>query len=1045
MSFLSRLSLANRSAVALAAVALILLGLLIIPSLKQELFPSSLASPVITIVSLYPGATPVQVEQDVTNPIEQNIQGQQGVQGTSSQSSEGVSIITVYYSVGNDLAIAQQKLEEGINRTRSILPSNVISQVQAFNINDLPVISLAVTSSQNLQDLGVALKQEVVPALQGINGVATVNITGVRQQVVSIILDPRKLQDNAVRVDQVQSALQANNITIPAGEVALNGHNLAIRAGNTLTSIQALQDLPVGTHQNAAQTPGLAANAVQPAAPPAVVKLGDVASIQEELVPSTTLTRVNGQPGLGISLTRTPAGNTVAISQALRARLPVLEQRLGHGTHITIIDDQAPLIQHTIGELTSEGLLGAGLAVLVILVFLLSIRSTLVTIISIPLSVLIALIALWVQGYSLNALTLSGLTVAVGRVVDDSIVVLENIYRHLQYGGDKRVAILTAVKEVAAAVTSSTLTTVAVFLPLALVGGNVGQQATPLALAVTIALLASLLVALTVIPVLAYWFLQAPRAAGERGENEERPNVLERGYIPLINWVTGHRIITIILAIMLLVGSFALFPLIPVNFSGSTLTLNSFSFTQQLPAGTTLEQTDQAAGRVEAVLASIHDIQVYQTTIGTSNAGSAASAGSNSATFIVTGGEHADIKAVERMASDRLHRLDNIGTITFQEQALDTVDVTVQASNEQVLRQAAGQVLQAMKTVPHASDVRSDLVTAQPLIAVSVDPARAFQHGLTALQAGQLLQMGYTGTTVTHLAVSNDGSAQEDVNLKLATTAATVQQIQDTLLPGPLGPVRLGDIAAVAQVSGPVKIAHVNSARSATITLVPADQDYYNDVLSTVQSRLARLKLPGDAKASPGTNATAAQDTIQELLLALALAIPTIFIVLVVTFRSIIQPLLLLVAIPFAAIGSIVLSALTRTPLGSSSLFGFLMLIGIVVTNAIVLIDRVNHYRAQGMDPRSAVIAGGRRRVRPILMTAVVTIIALIPLAISNLGNAVVSSSLAIVVIGGLATSTFLTLLLVPTLYVMIENARDRLRKHSSMVVSAANVQHLQR
>ena len=484
----------------------------------------------------------------MTNPLEQAFQGLPGVTQTASQSSEGFSVISVSYGFGTDLDKAQQKLQEQVNQAQSSLPANVAPQLFVENTDNFPIITLSISSSQDQQNLAVALKRIVVPDLQSIGGVGTVNVTGVRQQIVTVILDLNKMLADGITVDQVQGALQANNVTMPAGEVNSQGQNLAVRVGNTFHSIQDLKDLVVGisqqTGQDQSQSQGSAVRSAlrgapstvqQPIAVPKPIKLSDIATVQEDLAPSSTLSRVDGKPDLGVTLTKTEDGNSVSISQTLRKHIPDLEDKLGHEAKITVISDDAPSIQSAIADLVREGLLGAVFAIVVVLIFLFSFQSTFVTGISIPLSLLIALIFLWLQNYSLNELTLSGLTVAIGRVVDDSIVVLENIYRHLQKGEPKREATLDGVKEVATAVTSSTLTTVAVFLPLAFMGGLSGEYAHPLAITVTIALLASLVVALTIIPALAYWFLKAPKSIQPQPFPIEKPSLLERGYTPLIS------------------------------------------------------------------------------------------------------------------------------------------------------------------------------------------------------------------------------------------------------------------------------------------------------------------------------------------------------------------------------------------------------------------------------------------------------------------------------------------------------------------------------
>lgn len=1021
MVFLSRFSLANRSLIALASVAVILAGLVVLPLLKQDELPP-ITYPAIELIAAYPGATPEQVEQDITTPLEENIRGLQQVQQVTSQSSEGLSLITVLYNDGTDLDTAQQKLAAQVRQVQPALPTNVTPALQVFNPADLPILLLTVTSTEDVQTLAPALNQYVLPTLQGVSGVGTVTVTGVRQHIVTVTLDLNKLQTYGISLNQVQQALQANNMTIPAGEVTANDQTFAIRVGNTFNSLQDLENLIIGRVGN--PSPGSTQPSSSAVSRP--VRLGDVASVQEDLAPSSTLTRVNGQPSLGIAITKTADGNTVAVSQAIKAQLPDLETKLGHHARITVLDDQAPAIQASIAELAREGLLGAAFAILVILLFLLSLRSTAVIAISIPLSVIIALIALWIQGYSLNVITLAGLIIAVGRIVDDAIVVLENISRHLRNGESKRTATLSGVQEVASAITASTLTTVAVFLPLAFIGGFVGEYTHPLALTITIALLASLLIALTVIPVLAYWFLKAPERVHEQQVSSAKPTLLERGYTPLITWVTTHRVLTVILAIMLLVGSFALLPLLPVNvFSNQGAT--SFSFTLTLPPNTSLARTDLAARQVEGVLAETQGIQTYQATVGTSATGSSTAGETNAATFTVTVKPNVALPAVQHTVQDRLNALVNIGTLSFQTQINNIVDVTVQAPDDQTLRQATQQVFDAVKQTPNTTGATSDLGSAVPFINVQVDQGLASLRGLTALQVGQALQEIYTGNMVTRVVLNG---IQQGVELKIATSAYTIQQMQTMLIPGPLGAVRLGEVATITQVNGPVQITHIDGSRAATITLTVTGQNV-GGVIQEVQNRLATLTLPHDATAQLGGTATEANNVLTQLLLALLFAIPIVLIIMAVTFRSVIQPLILLVSIPFAAVGALVLAAITQTAISDSTLFGFLMLIGIVVTNAIVLIDRVNHFRARGMDARAAVIAGGQQRVRPILMTAVATIMALMPIAlgIGGANNAIVSSSLAIIVIGGLASSTFLTLLFVPTLYVIVENTRDRWKK----------------
>jgi hydrophobic/amphiphilic exporter-1 (mainly G- bacteria), HAE1 family len=1042
MSFLSRMSLANRGLVALATIAILIIGALVIPSLKQELYPS-LEFPAVTVITSYPGASPSIVEQDVTDPLEQSIQGMQNIQQMTSYSNSGSSVIIVEYNFGTDLNQASQQISQQINRVQANLPSGLTPQVQTFNISDLPVIQLAVTSNEQQASLAADLKTKVVPVLSGINGVTQVNITGVRDQVVTVDLDLNKLQADGLSVTAIQGALQASNITLPAGQLTNNGQTFSIAAGNTLNSLSDLQNLIVGTKtsSNCPQTgtgnPGgqTFAGRQTPTAgcktTGTPVKLSDVATVQQTLAPSTSLTRTNGQPSLGLSITKTANGNTVSISQAVNQDITSLQNQLGHSAKITVVSDQAPSISSAVSGLVREGLIGAAFAILVILLFLFSIRSTLVTAVSIPLSVVIALIALWAGNLTLNLFTLGGLTIAVGRVVDDSIVVLENIYRHLRNGEEKRVAIPVAVREVAGAITASTLTTVAVFLPIAFTGGLIGQVFGPFAVAVVVALLASLFVALTIIPVLASWFLKGPKAAvAQAQEHHEKPTILERGYVPVVRWVTGHKAITLILAFVLFFGSLTLIPRLGTNFFSSSQQ-NTYSISQTLPVGTSLDVTGKAAQSVENVLSSMSQIQHYQVTIG--SAGTFASlngkaGGTNSASFSITTDPNADQTAFQQDLQNRLNGLTNAGTLQLSSSMgggfnSSGIAVNVQAPDQATLAQATQQVLAAVSKVSNVTNISSNLAPASPLINVTIDPAKAAAHGLTPAQAGQLLREVYTGTTV--MTVTLNGQ-QETVNLQLGAPANTVAGMENLLLPTQLGNVKLGDVAMVSQTLGPTQITHIGGQRTATVSAT-ATTNNVGGVTNTIQKQLNALHLPAGVTISMGGVAQSQSQAFGSLGLALVIAILLVYLIVVGTFRSLVQPLILLVSIPFAATGSLLLMLATHTQLGVPSLIGLLMLVGIVITNAIVLLDLVRQYRARGMDARTAVIEGGRRRLRPILMTAVATILALLPMALGLSKDSVfIAAPLAITVIGGLASSTVLTLLLVPTLYVLVEGRKDR-------------------
>jgi hydrophobic/amphiphilic exporter-1 (mainly G- bacteria), HAE1 family len=532
MSYFSRLSLANRGLTALVAVIVTGFGLLLIPQIKQQLFPS-LDFPGAFVSAAYPGAAPEVVAAQVTEPIETALAGTTGLKRITSTSTEGVATIQVEFDFGTNLDDATTTMQSSLNQIDSTLPDGVDPQVFAFRTDNFPVVILGVSGGTDESALADKIRADVLPPIQAIDGVREASLTGARDRQVVIALRPAEMAAAGLSVVDLTTVLRANGLSIPAGSLPEGDKSLTVSVGTPLTTVDEIRGLWL-------RPAGAAPGSARP------VQLSTVATVTERLAPPTSITRTNGKASLGILVLASPDGNAVGISHEIRDMLPELRRAVGGDAQLNAVFDQAPYVEKSIEGLTTEGLLGLLMAVMVILVFLLSIRSTLVTAVSIPLSVIIALIALRVFDYSLNVLTLGALTIAIGRVVDDSIVVLENIKRHLGYGEDKHRAILTAVREVAGAVTASTLTTVAVFSPIALVGGIVGQLFSSFAVTITVALLASLAVSLTVIPVLAYWFLRPANGADEEAvrtaaEDKERRSPLQRAYVPVLRFTTRRR------------------------------------------------------------------------------------------------------------------------------------------------------------------------------------------------------------------------------------------------------------------------------------------------------------------------------------------------------------------------------------------------------------------------------------------------------------------------------------------------------------------------
>ncbi|WP_434770186.1 efflux RND transporter permease subunit [Curtobacterium flaccumfaciens] len=1114
MHLLSVFSLRNRALIALVTIVVAVFGGIALSSLKQELIPS-VEFPQVAIVSAYPGATPEVVSNDVSTKIEQAIQVVPDLESTSATSSTGQSVVSASFQYGSNLASAEDKIQTAVNALS--LPDSVQTQIVTGSFDDLPVLQVAVSASGNQEQLVDRLQASAIPDLEKLDGVRQADVFGNPGRRVVITPNQDELAARGLTQTAISDALDDNGTLIPGGTITEDGSTLSVQTGERIASLDDIRALPLtsssssssssgssgsdgsgsGAAGAAGTTPsgdGTAAGATGTGATgdgatgtgtgttgtgatgdtatggsttadtPTDTTLGDVAKVAITESPRTSISRVDGQQALTISITKTQEANTVDVSKTVRDALPGIEDKIEGDPRFTVVFDQAPYIQQSIDSLAEEGLLGLAFAVIVILVFLLSWRSTLVTAISIPTSVLLAAIGMRAAGYTLNIITLAALTIAIGRVVDDSIVVIENIKRHMLPGVDRGRAVRDAVREVAGAVTASTLTTVAVFLPVAFVAELVGELFRPFAVTVTLALVASLFVSLTIVPVLAYWWLRPPKAkpgdattaADAEAEAVAAPSApdvehdhsegalasaadlhdagtadrLRRVYLPVLRWVVRKPVVVILLAVIVLGGTVATLPFVTTNYLGDS-GQNTFTVTQDLKAGSSLAVQSESARKVERALQDVDGVETVQTTIGTSGQSIQAAfggGGSASVQYAVTTDAEADQPTIQADARKAIGSIENVGEVTIASSGggfggSSDIEVDVTAPTQAQLETASRQVLKTMQSVPDTTGATSNLSAAEPFLAVRVDRQKAASLGLTETQVGGLVAAAVSPRDTGSIEIDD---ATLDVYIADPEPPTTIGALRALDVPTSTGTVPLSDVATVEESEGPTTVTTTNAARTATITVTP-DATNLGAAVQSVTTAVDELDLPKGATASIGGVAASQSSAFSQLGLAVLVAVLIVYVIMVATFRSLLQPLLLLVSVPFAATGAILLQIASGVPIGVASLIGLLMLVGIVVTNAIVLIDLVNQYRRRGLRVREALIEGATRRLRPILMTAMATIFALLPMAIGLTGKSgFISQPLALVVIGGLVSSTLLTLVVLPALYFVVERARER-------------------
>ena len=1034
---LTQLAVSKRSVTVLITVAMLLGGVFAWASLKQELLPD-IAFPYVVVITPVPGASAQDVATAVTEPIERSVGSVPALQHIDSSSVNSLSIVVASFDYGTDVKGTTATIDANVKALG--LPA--ASQVESFDINALPPLTVAIQAKPGTTtaQLDALAASTIVPALESIDGVSTVDLSGASQERLVVELDPAKLAANNISISQISGLLAANNLVLPAGSLP------------TTTADGTTINIPVSAqHQLLLDSPNdilsLAVGVKTPAAgsgstTPTLITLNDLGTAQLVPIYASGYAELNSDPSqqdagssLILSVSKTSAANTVDVVQAVQSKLSELQTQSGAFQLVTV-EDLSSFIIESRDSLVREGLLGALFAIITIFIFLMSLRSTLVAAVSIPVSIMTALVLMLVAGVTINIMTLGGLAIAVGRVVDDAIVVLENIYRHRGRGDPMRDAVISGTREVASAITSSTLTTVAVFLPIGFVGGIVSQFFLPFALTVTFALLASLMCALTVVPVLATLFIDRIKLNPDEGA-QHHDTFVQRIYTPLLRAALHNRrsrwaVIGISAVLVLFAG--LLVPHIPTQLL-DTGSQKYLQISVSPPSGTPSATVLKEAQVVEAKLRTYPEIKLIETTVpGDSDTGFSAleaaftGGASNSASIVVRLDDSVDLNAEQQKLSAGLASLqiDSWQIQASQESMTGTgsISVVVSGTNPTDVGNATAAVVAALSNkadFPDLLNVKSDLATTASELEIDVDPNKAILDGTTTVGVQGEVQNALTGTKAGTVLVAG---VPADVYLQLNAQLDSLQALQQ--MPVGAANIPLGQIATVSQQATQARISRVDQSPAATISADTTSQDT-GGVSTEIQKEINKLQAAGKL---PGVTVTLSGVTEEMnsafggLIVSMLVAILLVYLVMVLVFNSLIDPLVIMFSLPLATIGAFPALFITQRAIGISSMIGFLMLIGIVVTNAIVLLDLVEQHRRRGLPVYEALMQGGRTRVRPILMTAIATILALIPLGLGLSQGEIIASELATVVIGGLFTSTFLTLIVVPVVYSLVDDAK---------------------
>jgi HAE1 family hydrophobic/amphiphilic exporter-1 len=1035
VSFLTGLALRRRSVTILLIAMVLGGGVLTYRSLPVELLPE-IEFPLVTVSTFYPSANPDAVVRDVTVPIENAISGITGLDLVQSTSSENRSLILANFTFGTDMGEAERTLASHLSSI--VFPVGVTDpQVGRIDSESFPVIQLSVLSDRDILDTQRVVERMVLPAIVGLDGVFNVEITGNVQQQILVEVNTDRLSELGISLSQVGRALRDNSFTLPAGSITQGGQTFSVRTTNAYTSLENLRGLVVGFSPGSGGVPS--GEQVDETGVPQPVLLSDLAEVSLGTNTGASVSRTNGSASLGLAVIKEPKANTVDVTRAVLESLLTLEA-LPSDVQIVTITNDGPEIKAQVDTLQQEAILGFFFAITVVFAFLitrrptimqgirLTIRPTLVIGLSIPLSILTGILLMGTQAMTLNLMTLGGLAISVGRVVDDSIVVLENVYRHIQRGEDRFQAALEATREVAPAVTASTLTTIAVFVPLAFIQGLVGSFFLPFALTVSFALVASLLVALTFVPVLGALLLRPgdlrAGATANAGNATDGNTWMQRLYEPVLLWALRYKAATLLTAFMLTVGSLGFIVLIPITLfsSGGERFL---SIEMSLPSGTAVDGIFTEVNQIEGVLSRLVDegiVEIYQTTVGGefSPFGPGAGSGSlSSAIILVRLAEDAPAETVENLRVEMSVNGRKIAITQIGEGPPQSgLDVSVTGSDYGLISGVAEHLAADFSAIDGIINVRSDVSEAKDEIVVTVKPSEAAAVGLTAADVAAQVSQLLVGQAVTQ--VNLDGTPLSVILRGRPADVDSIEKVRAMIVAGPSGSTSLGQVADVAFEKGPVSISRSAGRRSASITGAITAEDT-QAISRKVQSRIDAVELPPGVKVSSGGIFQQIAEGFQDLALAMVVGVLLVYLVMVASLGSLRNPFVIIMSLPLALIGALAALAITGRTLGLPAAMGLLLLIGIVVTNAIVLIAFVEQLRQRGMGIHEALVEGGRVRLRPILMTAFTTSFALVPMAafVSNDGG-IIGADLATVVIGGLISSTFLTLIVVPVVYTVM-------------------------
>lgn len=1002
--------------VIMIVLAILALGFVSLRNLAVDLFPE-VELPIAVVATSYQDAAPEDVENLISRPIEGAVSTVEGVDTIQSQSQTGASLVVIMFNNGVDLDQALLEVRESVDQVQGILPEEANDpSILRFNPDSLPVMWVSLTGGEPSRLTDIA-NEQIVPYFERQEGVASVTVEGGEQREVQVTLDPAELQQYGITANEVTQALSAANQSASVGTVVRGNQDIQLRVIGEFESVDDVRDTLV-------QTPA-----------GATIKVDDVARVTEDFKESNGLTLVNEEDSLVLSIMKNTDGNTVEVATNIKESIPQIERELGESVNVDVIIDTSEFIQQSVDTVVKNMIIGGVIAVVVLLLFLKSVRATLIIGASIPIALISTFALMYFTGQTLNVLTLGGLALGVGMMIDSSIVILENIYSHRRRGASLFDSATKGAAELTPAIIASTTTTLVVFLPMVFVEGMASDLFLPLALTVSFALLSSLVVAITLVPMLSSNLLSNVIKKEEEGKGywfDRLISWLRDKYGNGLKRALKFRKTTVTVTFAILIASLALIPfigaeLIPASDQGQV------QVNVETEPGSSFEYVSGIVDQVnEKMQPYQEDVEVsYLSVGGAAGAGAGASSGASYMMQLVPL-EERDIST-----NDFVRDLDeDLSTIAGADISISTLEsgmnfgdpisIEVSGPEHEVLQGVSEEIVDEISTIDGVLNPSSGASVGVPQLTVDVDEEHAAMYGLTEQQVIGQIQMQFNGQLATRY---REGGQELDVMLYYPEEMRQdINDVVDLTIQTPTGAsVPLDEVAEFVEIQGPVALTRQNQQPQMNITSQIIDRDL-GSIVQDIETRMEQMNLPEGYTYTIAGQAQEMEEAFTDLAIALLFAVFLVYAVMAVQFESFLYPFVIMFAIPTSIIGVLLGLLITDISLSIPAIIGVTMLVGVVLNNSILLVDYTNILRRRGIERTEAIVEAGRSRLRPILMTTITTVLALIPLGMGIGEGAELQQPLAVTVIFGLTTSSIFTLFLVPVIYLIMDNVSKKIR-----------------